>query len=51
MRLNALRISLLACAVVGFGLVTGAVPLLWLSAALMVVGLAAIVAALAGVGL
>lgn len=49
MRVNALRICLLAFALVAAGLVTGAAPLLWLSVALLVVGLAAIVAALAGV--
>lgn len=51
MRVNALRISLLACAVVAAGLFLDAAPLLWLSVALMVVGLIGIVAALAGVTL
>ncbi|MFN7156119.1 MAG: hypothetical protein ACK4OE_20815 [Acidovorax sp.] len=49
MRLIAFRVSLLACVLVAVALAIGAAPLLWLSGALMVVGLAAIVAALAGV--
>jgi len=49
MRLIAFRVSMLACVLVAIALALGAAPLLWLSVALMVVGLAAIVAALAGV--
>ena len=48
MRLIAFRVTLLACAVAAPGLVMGAAPLLWLAGALAIVGLAAMVAALAG---
>jgi len=49
MHLIAFRVTLLACAVAVPGVAMGAGPLLWLAIALVVVGLAAIVAALAGV--
>jgi len=49
MRLIAFRVTLLACALAAPGLALGAAPLLWLAGALAIVGLAARVAALAGV--
>lgn len=49
MRVIAMRISLLACALTAIGAATGAAPLLWMAAAWAVLGLAAFVAALAGV--
>jgi len=49
MQVIALRLALLAVVLAALGLESGAAPLIWLAAAIALVGLAAFVAALAGV--
>lgn len=47
MRVTALRICMLGCVVAMASLITGAMPLAWTAGALIVVGVAGIVVALA----
>lgn len=51
MRVTALRICMLACVVTTASLITGAMPLVWTAAALIVVGVVGIVVALAELAL